>query len=378
VFLSYFLALAMKNFDATNCLTKYYEFNSRPYVVFPLPITQRLLFEKTFWRKRFFNIISEILSDYFEGKENLIFQYHNLFLSSLAETLRDKIGGKILAHLHCLAWKYNFISDNSKFNDLYKLYISEKFDDFKKLEVPPVDYKTEDGIICVSESAKQYIANILHEELKVVGIIPNGMEINLPKKFLSRKNNPVEILYVGKVNKDKGIFDFLAVLTELKQRKYDFTLKIAGAISENTKDQILKKYKNLRLEILGQCPFSELEKLYMTCTIGVVPSLFEQCSYVAIEMAMYGMPMIVSDVDALSEMFEHEKTALLNPLIFDDDFGLSCNKNKFVENLIRLIEDKSLRDNLSTNVQQMAKKDFSVNKMMDKTIEIYKHILNNE
>ena len=344
--------------------------------IIPSPANQRLLFEKTFWKERFMRVISEILIPYFSNKENLIFQYHNLFLSTLAETLREQFGGKVLAHLHCLAWKYNFSRDNQKFKELYKLYYMEKFEDFETLENADVKYEMEDKIICLSETAQQYIANVFRRDTTSISIVPNGMEIIQTRKNLKRNSNPVEILYAGKVAKDKGVFDLLAALNKLKKEEVDFTLKLAGTILPETVNLIRENYRDLKIDILGQIPLEQLKKMYMTCTIGVIPSLFEQCSYVAIEMAMYGVPMIVSDVDALSEMFEHEKTALLTPLIFDNDFGLSCDRKKLAENLLKLINDDKLRAKLSENVRKMAENKFSVDTMMCRTLEVYKQLLN--
>ena len=79
--------------------------------------------------------------------------------------------------------------------------------------------------------------------------------------------------------------------------------------------------------MLGVVSFNELKKLYSESTIGIIPSLHEQCSYVAIEMSMFGLPIIVSDVDALSEMFEDEINALKIPLLFDEDFGLDLESD---------------------------------------------------
>ncbi len=101
----------------------------------------------------------------------------------------------------------------------------------------------------------------------------------------------------------------------------------------------------------------------------------EQCSFVAIEMAMFGVPMIVSDVDALSEMFEHEKNALKTPLLFDEYFGLRLDENKLKENIIRLIEDSNLRKRLSVNVRKLYKNKFTLNRMINETYDVYNQLL---
>ena len=134
-------------------------------------------------------------------------------------------------------------------------------------------------------------------------------------------------------------------------------------------------YKQLKIDILGTVSFNELKELYTTNTIGVIPSLHEQCSYVAIEMSMFGMPMIVSDVDALSEMFEDEVNALRIPLVFDEDFGLELDEEKLADAIIRLIDDEALRLKLSTNAIKNYQERFTLEKMIENTINVYEQLI---
>ena len=131
----------------------------------------------------------------------------------------------------------------------------------------------------------------------------------------------------------------------------------------------------LKIDILGTVSFNELKELYTTNTIGVIPSLHEQCSYVAIEMSMFGMPMIVSDVDALSEMFEDEVNALRIPLVFDEDFGLELDEEKLADAIIRLIDDEALRLKLSTNAIKNYQERFTLEKMIENTINVYEQLI---
>jgi glycosyltransferase involved in cell wall biosynthesis len=130
----------------------------------------------------------------------------------------------------------------------------------------------------------------------------------------------------------------------------------------------------MAIEILGEISFDKLQKLYKSCTIGVIPSLHEQCSYVALEMVCFGTPMIVSNVDALGEMFEHEKTAMFVPMVFDPDFGLNADTGRFVDHIIRLITDDNLRKTLSRNVRKLYEEEYTLERMIENTIKIYKEL----
>lgn len=124
--------------------------------------------------------------------------------------------------------------------------------------------------------------------------------------------------------------------------------------------------------------FEKLCELYSSSIIGVVPSLHEQCSYVAIEMSMFGMPMIVSDIDALSEMFEDEVNALKIPIVFDKDFGIELDEKKLADAIIRLIDDEALRLKLSANAIKNYQKRFTLEKMIENTTNVYEQLIEQE
>ena len=98
-------------------------------------------------------------------------------------------------------------------------------------------------------------------------------------------------------------------------------------------------------------------------------------AHFCIEMSMFGMPMIVSDVDALSEMFEDEVNALRIPLVFDEDFGLELDEEKLADAIIRLIDDEALRLKLSTNAIKNYQERFTLEKMIENTINVYEQLI---
>lgn len=341
--------------------------------LFPLP-ENILLKISTYWRRKYFKVIIEILTPYFTGFSEIFFHCHDLFLLDLAEEFKFQSKGKIITQMHCIPWKGYLMYNESLFNKLNQLYMNEEYGLFKKMEDSTIKYQIADQIICLSEAAREYLVNIHQVNDGKIKIIHNG--INVKKNIVDyrRKKDPIEILYVGKITRDKGIYELLDALRIVNDKGYDFKVIIAGAISNKSRQEINSDYKKLNINILGQISYAELQKLYKTCTIGIIPSLHEQCSYVALEMAMHGMPMIVSKIDALAEMFKHEETILYTPLVFDPDTGLNIDKDKFVKNIIYLINNENLRKKMSRNVQKLCIEKFNIDQMMDKTVTIYKSL----
>jgi glycosyltransferase involved in cell wall biosynthesis len=339
--------------------------------VIPLPRNSKLLFTDVFWKNKYINVVISIIKPYLKDIDNPVFHCHNLFLSNFALALRAEFGGKTVLHLHCLPWK--FFSDNNDqlFNRLYQLYENGDYTTFKNKEGSKVNYGEHDRIICLSKSSKNYLVNIHAIDDKKIHTVLNGLVRNETARM---NGENIEILYAGKVSRDKGIFELLNAVNAVNRKGYALKLKIAGSYLTETMLSIRGKYPDIDVEFLGQIKYGELVNLYATCTMGIIPSLHEQCSYVALEMAMFGVPMIVSDVDALGEMFEDGKTALLVPMRFDPDFGLSADTEKFADNIVRLIADGDLRESLSRNVRNLYGEKFTLEKMMEQTVKIYREL----
>lgn len=58
------------------------------------------------------------------------------------------------------------------------------------------------------------------------------------------------------------------------------------------------------VSFLGKMQNNDIDKVYNTAYIGVMPSFHEQCSYTAIEMMRHGIPIIGTDSTGLAEMLD--------------------------------------------------------------------------
>ncbi|MCC8146061.1 MAG: glycosyltransferase, partial [Bacteroidales bacterium] len=181
-------------------------------------------------------------------------------------------------------------------------------------------------------------------------------------------------VYVGVLSESKGILYILQSLRKVREKGYKVTLYIAGGYSSSVKSFIEKNFKDLSLEILGRISFEELQHYYKESDIGIIASLQEQCSYVAIEMAMFGLPIVTTAVDGLDEMFTDGVNALKVNTRFSKVFGLSVDTDSLAEKIITLIENGELRQRLSANVRQLYKERFNLETMMQQTLAVYRKL----
>lgn len=343
------------------------------HALIPMVYDNLLVSLDVFWKRRSMKIVVDMVKPYLQRLSNLVFQSHNLYLSVLAEELKNKLGGKIIMHLHCLPWKFTYNENEELYNKLHRLYEAGNFKEFNELEDSKIDYSVPDKIICLSDAAKGYLMNTKGVPEDKIDIIMNGLAPADNDNPL--RKGDVKILYVGKISKDKGSYKMLDILDSVCRRGYDFEVVMAGAVGAVDKTRLCSMYGRLKLTFLNQIPYSELAELYRTCTLGILPSIHEQCSYVGIEMSMFGVPLVVSEVDALKEMFKDNETALLVPLLFDPDLGLDFDREIFADRVIRLIENDKLRRYLGENAQKAYRESFTLNGMIERTVDLYKQIV---
>lgn len=185
----------------------------------------------------------------------------------------------------------------------------------------------------------------------------------------------VELLYAGVVSESKGLFYILEALRIVRQQGYKVTLNVAGKAFDRERWRIKRNYPDLSINMLGLLPFDRLKEYYQKCDIGVIASLQEQASYVAIEMAMFGLPIITTAVDGLDEMFEDNVNALKVNTRFSDASGLTVDVPMLADKIINLVNDKDKRLSLGRNARTLYENKWSLEKMIHSTVSIYNQII---
>ena len=97
----------------------------------------------------------------------------------------------------------------------------------------------------------------------------------------------------------------------------------------------------------GELKKEQVFDFYQLADIGVIPSFHEQCSFTAIEMRMHKLPLIVSSVDGLDELFTHEKDSLKLTVHLNKKGEKRLDEKEFADYLARLLSDKKLSSQLA-------------------------------
>ncbi|GHU63140.1 hypothetical protein FACS1894160_3210 [Bacteroidia bacterium] len=212
------------------------------------------------------------------------------------------------------------------------------------------------------------------ENIKVIYNGINDLGNDSSNKEPKNASDTIQCLFVGVLSESKGIFYILKALRQVQSKGYKVVLNMAGACSSSVHKQITEEYNDLQVNVLGRISFEELQKYYQESDIGIIASLQEQCSYVAIEMAMFGLPIVTTAVDGLDEMFTDGVDALKVNTLFSKVFGLRVDVDMMADKIISLIENDALRRQLGENARKLYKERFNLETMMQKTVAEYKSL----
>ena len=116
----------------------------------------------------------------------------------------------------------------------------------------------------------------------------------------------------------------------------------------------------MKLNIISGVP--NASRYLKNFDIFVLPSLKEGLPYVILEAGLAGLPVIASNVGGIPEIIENGKDGLLVP---------PADPKELIKAIKKLIEDKTLRENLAKNLHEKITKEFSLEKMLRETISLY-------
>ena len=349
-------------------------------MVVPLPVNSEEIIENSYWLYEYNRLVEQIIAPYLENE--FIFHIQTMNLISLAVLLRQKYNCKIVSHIHCIPWKYKYSSNQLLFNQIYyRLNIAENINELHLAHFVTSNeiniIRESDAIICVTKSSKDYYERYLHAMPEKIFCIYNGIRDELHDQSLIKRfsvhtenDNQLHLLYVGNVTENKGFPFVLEALYKISGKGYNYVLWVAGSVDDKMKKLIEQEYNKLNIKLLGHVDYSRLQELYKSADVGLISSLFEQCSYVALEMMMYGLPVVYSGIEELREVFGYNDNKDI-PVKFTIHSGLNLEVDLFADKIMKLMDSQDLRREVSLIEHKRFTESFTQEQMIQETINVY-------
>lgn len=219
-------------------------------------------------------------------------------------------------------------------------------------------YSIENGDLLVTPSAR------LMSELEKQGldlpryrfVQPNPVCLSLEEQFEDQEEAKPTILFVGRLAIGKGIAFLPGIMEKLVPVFPDIRLVIAGSDSYARGLGSLRKWLEKRfgkisknIEFTGQLGREELTNWYKKAWMVLVPSIWDTFPTVILEAMSHAKPVAGSLNGGIPEMLQDTHCKAIAP-----------GSDAFVEEIKKLLKNKSLRRKAGKSMLEKAQKDYSL------------------
>lgn len=217
-----------------------------------------------------------------------------------------------------------------------------------------------DAFLVLAPEWKKFFSHMVDEEK--ITVLPNAIRIPEP---MQKEYGQHQLLFLGRLCKEKGIGELLSVMPEIKEEYPDVQLYLGGIWEDEDLKAEAEKYADF-ITWLGWIPGEEKKKYLSKCDIFVFPSYFEGQPVALLEAMVYNCAILASKTGGIPQMIiEGETGAFITPKDAD-----SLKKG-----LKKLLADAKLCKRLGTGAREKAQKEFSIEKNMEKLLQIYGKVL---
>lgn len=252
-----------------------------------------------------------------------------------------------------------------------KIIIHEHGGDFEGFYYERCSKKQQAGIkktlnraevfLVLSESWKEFFSAIV--DGNKIQVLQNGILIPAKEKSDYSSHN---VLFLGRLCKEKGIGELLKAVPAIKKQIPDFQL-ILGGVWEEGNDSLKEKAGALSQSILcpGWVSAEERERLMEECSIFVLPTWFEGQPISLLEAMAKGMCVAASAVGGIPQIMgnQEEQTGVLLP---------SENVDALADALVDLLEDEEKRRTMGNHARKRMISHYDISRNVEILIGYYK------
>lgn len=256
--------------------------------------------------------------------------------------------------LSCLTKKcYRLGSKQGYLRDIFRIFIN-----FTQLW----KYRQFSMIIVPSQYLyKQLLINGFHKDR--IRILPHFSRYNGTSISASKNTNDNRILFVGRLVREKGIYEFIEALSLLCSKKWEAIILGDGELLGSSKQFAIQRGLGDHISFQGPASDKELQHYYQSCAFVVFPSLIpESFGLVGIEAMSFKKPVVAFKSGGVTEWLQDGGNGLLA------DYG---NVQQLAQKIDLLFEDTELRERLSENAFKTIRDRFSIEKHLDRLIGLY-------
>ncbi|MFZ5951007.1 MAG: glycosyltransferase family 4 protein [Candidatus Rifleibacteriota bacterium] len=205
----------------------------------------------------------------------------------------------------------------------------------------------------------------LHVRKGEIRTLP-GIGVDLDRfKVVPEPEGIFTLAYVGRMLKDKGIYELIDAVKILQQRKITLKLMLAGEPDPSNPASV-KEEVILEWQRQGLCEYHghimDVPGFLNRSHALVLPSYREGMPTCIIEASASGLPCVTTDVAGCREAVIHGKTGLIVPV---------RNSEKLAEAIAELYHNPDLRRQMGENARRMAIDLYSQEIVQKQMVELF-------
>ena len=261
--------------------------------------------------------IAYLLKEFIPDDKDTQYIFHLNFMTTpyLVSILKKMFKCKVITTVHYTNWSFVLLGNQQKLKEILtkkKLDHNEK-NIQKDIKADKKMLEKSDRFICVAQHTLDSFKNVYGIDIAKGVLINNAlqdsyMQLSCNEKSAIRQKYSIPketkiIVFAGRLDEVKGLRFLIFAYKEVLKTNPNTHLFIAG---EGDFSSPLLEVENdwIKITFTGKLNREQLDELYSIADIGVVPSLHEEFGYVAIEMMMREIPLLVTDTGGLAEIVE--------------------------------------------------------------------------
>lgn len=183
------------------------------------------------------------------------------------------------------------------------------------------------------------------------------------RRELGINENEVVFMFLGRMNRDKGINELAEAFNKLRNKYGNVRLLLVGGDEDNMTPIVSQKIKHTDSVIFyGRTPMPE--RLLQACDVFCMPSYREGFGTSIIEASLLEKPVICSDTYGLMETIIDNRTGLRHKVKDIDSLYLAMEKLNYKQ---------ALRESLGKKGREYVLENFSAQIISEKWLEFYKN-----
>lgn len=312
-------------------------------------------------KRSYYRNVFYILHHYITVEKEVIFHLNFMSCKKLAAMLRHYYPqAKIMLTIHYSACGMVGLVDNEIEED-EKEFVNEYCD----------------TVIALSEHRYRFLVDRYKLSPAKIEIVPHGLQDLYSKELekdlcireqLGLKDEKI-ILYVGRLDENKGIDLLVRAFKIVEDNLHDVHLVIVG--EGILLPSLLQECKGLwrRITFTGFLQKDDICRFYANASLGIIPSQYEELGFVALEMMMFGLPVVANESTGLSDIFIDSKTGQLVRLDYKNK---QLAVDLLAEGVMKLLRDEKLQVQYKLNARNHYLKKYTIGMFEKRMLEIYR------